>query len=258
MKGQSSIKPQIESKNIVAVRRLYEARGNPDIVKTLLAPDVRWEVVEGFPNSGVYEALNGVGDFFTRLFGDFEDWRTEPAEIFEAGDRVIGLGFYSARVKASGRLFKARFTHVWTMRDPDAVVSLSGFYKFDDCTVVGVNLDNAKTYCQYALNHANLTNGSPLNLVSSNCQPVYAFGSECDPIGPFQLTLLQRQFDALRFPPQGDHQTQVVAGDKHAFDYWYDAISATNPTPVYCAAQQWLAERLKILPTPTPTPTPCN
>ena len=111
------MKPQAESKNIVAVRRLYEARGNPDIVKTVLAPDVRWEVVEGFPYSGVYQGLNGVSDFFTRLFADFEDWRTEPAEIFEAGDRVIGLGFYSARARASGRPFKARFAHVWTMRD---------------------------------------------------------------------------------------------------------------------------------------------
>jgi ketosteroid isomerase-like protein len=100
----------------MAVRQLYEARGNPDIVKTVLAPDVRWEVVEGFPDSGVYQGLNGVSEFFTRLFRDFEDWHTEPAEIFEADDRVIGLGFYSARAKATGRTFKARFTHVWTMR----------------------------------------------------------------------------------------------------------------------------------------------
>jgi ketosteroid isomerase-like protein len=111
------MKPQTESKNIVAVRRLYEARGNPDIVKTVLAPDVRWEVVEGFPHSGVYQGLNEVSDFFTRLFGDFENWRTEPAEIFAAGDRVIGLGFYSGRAKATSRSFKARFAHVWTMRD---------------------------------------------------------------------------------------------------------------------------------------------
>jgi uncharacterized protein len=112
-----SMRTQTESKNIVAVRRLYEARGNPDIVKTVLAPDVRWEVVEGFPHSGTYQGLNGVFDFFTRLFGDFEDWHTEPAEIFEAGDRVIGLGFYSARAKGSGRTFKTRFAHVWTVRD---------------------------------------------------------------------------------------------------------------------------------------------
>jgi len=111
------MKSQTENKNTLAVRRLYEARGNPDIVKTVLAPDVRWEVVEGFPYSGVYQGLNGVFDFFTRLFGDFEDWHTEPAEIFEIGDRVIGLGFYSARAKVTGRTFKARFAHVWTVRD---------------------------------------------------------------------------------------------------------------------------------------------
>jgi ketosteroid isomerase-like protein len=110
------MKPQSESKNIVAVRRLYEARGNPDIVKTVLAPEVRWEVVEGFPHSGIYHGLNGVFDFFTRLFGDFQEWHTGPAEIFEAGDRVIGLGFYSARANATGRTFKSRFAHVWTMR----------------------------------------------------------------------------------------------------------------------------------------------
>jgi ketosteroid isomerase-like protein len=111
------MRTQTESKNIVAVRRLYEARGNPDIVDTLLAPDVRWEVVEGFPYSGVYQGLNGVFDFFTRLFGDFEDWHTEPAEIFEVGDRVIGLGFYSARARATSKSFKARFAHVWTVQD---------------------------------------------------------------------------------------------------------------------------------------------
>src|SRR5262245_18589319 len=98
---------QTESKNILAVRRLYGARGNSDIVKTVLAPDVRWEVVEGFPQSGIYQGLNGVFDFFTRLFGDFEDWQTEPAEIFEAGDRVIGLGFYSARAQGTGTQVKA-------------------------------------------------------------------------------------------------------------------------------------------------------
>src|SRR5262245_29661000 len=106
-----------QNHNLAAVRRLYEAGGNPEVVKTVLAPEVRWEVVEGFPHSGVYQGQTGVFDFFTRLFRDFEDWHTEPAEIFEAGDRVVGLGFYSARARATGRSFKSRFAHVWTMRD---------------------------------------------------------------------------------------------------------------------------------------------
>jgi hypothetical protein len=50
--------------NIAVVRRLYEARGNPEIIRQVLAPDVRWEVVEGFPYSDVYLGLSGVFDFF--------------------------------------------------------------------------------------------------------------------------------------------------------------------------------------------------
>jgi uncharacterized protein len=103
--------------NIAVVRRLYEARGDPEIIRQVLAPDVRWEVVEGFPYSEVYLGLNGVSDFFTRLFTDFEDWRTEPSEFFETGDHVIAIGAYTAKAKATGKTFKARFAHVWTIRN---------------------------------------------------------------------------------------------------------------------------------------------
>jgi ketosteroid isomerase-like protein len=112
------MKPQQQrSENIVVVRRLYEAHGNPEIIRQVLAPDVRWEVVAGFPHSDVYLGLNGVFDFFTRLFSDFEEWHTEPSEFFETADRVIAIGTYSARAKATGKSFKARFAHVWTMRN---------------------------------------------------------------------------------------------------------------------------------------------
>jgi uncharacterized protein len=103
--------------NIAVVRRLYEARGNPEIIGQVLAPDVRWEVVPGFPHSGTYLALSGVFDFFTRLFGEFEDWHTEPSEFFKTADRVIAVGTYSGRAKATGKSFEARFAHIWRVRD---------------------------------------------------------------------------------------------------------------------------------------------
>jgi hypothetical protein len=105
------------NENIAVVQRLDEARGNPEVIRQVLAPDVCWEVVAGFPHSDVYHGLNGVVDFFTRLFGDFEEWRTEPSEFFEIGDRVIAIGSYSARAKTTGKTFKAQFAHVWTLRD---------------------------------------------------------------------------------------------------------------------------------------------
>src|SRR5262245_51960647 len=106
-----------DSAQVAVVRRLYEARGNPDIIRQALAPDIRWEVVEGFPYGGVYVGLDDVlGNFFGRLVEDFENFVAAGAEFFESGDRVIALGSYSGRAKATGREFTARFTHVWTLR----------------------------------------------------------------------------------------------------------------------------------------------
>jgi ketosteroid isomerase-like protein len=105
------------NENIAIVRRFYEARGNLEIIRQVLAPDVRWEVVPGFPHSGTYLALSGVFDFFTRLFGEFEDWHTAPSEFFETADSVIAVGTYSGRAKATGKSFESRFAHIWTVRD---------------------------------------------------------------------------------------------------------------------------------------------
>ena len=64
-----------DSAQVAVVRQLYEARGNPDVIRQVLAPDVRWEVVEGFPYSGVYIGLDDVlRSFFGRLFQDFESF----------------------------------------------------------------------------------------------------------------------------------------------------------------------------------------
>src|SRR5262245_20830687 len=106
------------STQVAVVRRLYDARGNPDIIRQVLAPDIRWEVVEGFPYSGVYVGLDDVlRNFFGRLFQAFESFVAVGTEFFESGDRVIALGSYTGRAKATGKEFTARFAHVWTLQD---------------------------------------------------------------------------------------------------------------------------------------------
>jgi uncharacterized protein len=106
-----------ESPQVAAVRRLYDARGNPDIIRQVLAPDVRWEVVEGFPYGGVYVGLDDVlRNFFGRLFQDYENFVATGSEFFESSDRVIVLGVYTGRAKGTGKEFTARFAHVWTLQ----------------------------------------------------------------------------------------------------------------------------------------------
>jgi ketosteroid isomerase-like protein len=97
-----------ESAQIVIVRRLYDARGNPDIIRQVLAPDVRWEVVEGFPYGGVYVGLdNVIHNFFGRLFQDYENFVAVGSEFLESGDRVVALGAYRGRAKTTGKDFTA-------------------------------------------------------------------------------------------------------------------------------------------------------
>ena len=43
-----------DSPNVSVVQRLYQARGNPEVIRQVLASNVRWEVVEGFPYGAVY------------------------------------------------------------------------------------------------------------------------------------------------------------------------------------------------------------
>jgi ketosteroid isomerase-like protein len=107
-----------DSPNVSVVRRLYQARGNPEVVSQVLAGDVRWEVVDGFPYSGVYNGLDNVlRDFFGRLFTDFDEFVADGSEFFESGEHVIALGGYSGRATKTGKRFTARFAHVWTLKD---------------------------------------------------------------------------------------------------------------------------------------------
>lgn len=104
--------------NLSVVRRLYQARGNPEVIRQLLASDVRWEVVDGFPYGAVYVGLESVlRDFFGRLFTDFDEFVANGSEFVESGERVIALGSYSGRARRTGKRFTARFAHVWTLQD---------------------------------------------------------------------------------------------------------------------------------------------
>jgi ketosteroid isomerase-like protein len=105
-----------DSANIAVVRRFYANLGSPEILGQVLSPTIRWEIVPGFPCGGVYSGVDSVfRDFFGRVLQDFEDWRTEMSELFDAGDRVVALGTYSGRAKATGKAFTARFAHLWTL-----------------------------------------------------------------------------------------------------------------------------------------------
>ena len=49
-----------DSSQIALIRKLYGARGNVNVFKSLLADDLEYDIAEGFPNGGVYRGIDTV------------------------------------------------------------------------------------------------------------------------------------------------------------------------------------------------------
>ncbi|WP_042378287.1 nuclear transport factor 2 family protein [Streptacidiphilus melanogenes] len=104
------------SPQIDAVRRFYDARGDLEVIRSVVAEDAQWDIAEGFPRGGVYEGLDRiVGEFFGFL-ADFEQFACLGDEFYEDGDHVVVLGRYVG-VTTKGAAVTSRFAHFFTLRD---------------------------------------------------------------------------------------------------------------------------------------------
>ena len=122
--------------NVDLVRGMYDAlgRGDVPVVLAALHPEVDWNETEGFPYAGQYTGpdavLNGV---IMRLGTEWEGFSAVPDELLDAGDKVVTLGWYSGTYKGTGKSFRARFAHVWRVRDGKIV----HFQQYADTAEVG-------------------------------------------------------------------------------------------------------------------------
>src|SRR5262245_15505625 len=96
-----------DSPNVSVVRRLYQARGNPEVIRQVLGSDVRWEGVDGFPYGAIYEGHDSVmRDFFGRLFRDSDESVETGCACVESHERVRALASHASRLEVH-RAFRA-------------------------------------------------------------------------------------------------------------------------------------------------------
>jgi uncharacterized protein len=104
------------------VRGMYEAFGVGDVPTVLagLDPQVEWLEAENFiyadrnPYIGPQAVLEGV---FMRLATEWDGFQVSPEGILDAGDTVIGHGYYSGAYKKNGEKVRAQFAHFFTFRN---------------------------------------------------------------------------------------------------------------------------------------------
>jgi ketosteroid isomerase-like protein len=135
----------MSEQNVAIVQQAYNnfKTGNIQGLLDLLSEDVRWQLpeVEGVPLAGKRTGRDEVGEFFATVASDQEVLEFEPLESVAQGDKVVSLGHYKWRVKATGREFESDFVHVFTIRNGKIVT----FREHFDSAVVAAAYQKAMT-----------------------------------------------------------------------------------------------------------------
>jgi|SRR5215471_10077270 len=125
-----------EQANIEKVQEAYGAFARGDIAGLLatLTEDVVWKMPgePGIPFAGTRHGQSGAGEFFRLLNVTDEVLQFEPREFFAKGDKVVVLGLYRARARATGKIIDNEWVHVFTLQDG----KISGWEEFCDTAAI--------------------------------------------------------------------------------------------------------------------------
>jgi uncharacterized protein len=112
----------MSAQNKQTIEEMYAAFGRGDVPTVLgsLHPEIEWWEAENFmysdknPYRGPQSVLGGV---FMRLGTEWEGFGVEPEEVLDAGETVVGRGYYVGKYRQTGREVRAQFAHVFKFRD---------------------------------------------------------------------------------------------------------------------------------------------
>ena len=116
----------MSQERVDTVRGMYAAFGSGDIATVIAAldPQVEWWEAENFiyadnnPYAGPGAVLEGV---FMRIGNEWEGFAVSPEGVLDAGDTIIGHGYYSGTYKKNAANVRAQFAHFFTFRGDKVV-----------------------------------------------------------------------------------------------------------------------------------------
>jgi ketosteroid isomerase-like protein len=88
------------------------------LMQARYSPDVVWEIPEEFQTLGFapsYRGHDGVVEALEQFAEAFESWEIRPARALDFGDRVLTLGSFHGKARASGVEWKQPFSQLVTV-----------------------------------------------------------------------------------------------------------------------------------------------
>lgn len=100
------------------VRSFYERlkAGDAPGALALMAPDIEWITMWHYKVNGRGPERVAEG-LFKPLVAEWTSFALVPTEFIADGDTVISLGEFTGVHGTTGKHAKARYAHVWTVRD---------------------------------------------------------------------------------------------------------------------------------------------
>jgi len=119
--------PQENTKLVQQAYQLFKA-GNVPALLDMLSDTVEWIFpdLKGVAVAGTRRGKKEVADFYTKLAETQETLSFEPREFVAQGDKVVALGHYSFRVKATGQQFESDWAEVFTIKNG----KIAGFQEY--------------------------------------------------------------------------------------------------------------------------------
>jgi ketosteroid isomerase-like protein len=107
------------SRNVAAAKRIYEARnrGDVDAVLAECDPDVEWQPHLVRLGREPIQGHAAVRAYMASLREDWESFRHEPEQFFDAGDKVVAFLHTYARGRGSGVDIEVPVAHVLTFKE---------------------------------------------------------------------------------------------------------------------------------------------
>jgi ketosteroid isomerase-like protein len=110
------------SDNVELLRRFYDAanRGDPEALQ-IFAPDAEFHMPEVLPHGGTIRGREAIGGYFYEVQQRWDGFRAQAEEFIADGDRVVVLGRFLGRPKATGQDADVPFALVWRIEGGQAV-----------------------------------------------------------------------------------------------------------------------------------------
>ena len=105
----------MSKENVEIVRRVYEGWSHGDFSGSeLFDPDVEFEMVD-WPHPAKSRGVDAMRETWLTSLAAWEDFRAEPDEVIDHGDRILVLNNISGRGRGSGAHVTALTATVWTI-----------------------------------------------------------------------------------------------------------------------------------------------